>query len=276
MVPESGALTPPSIESLKAVSSYSFKAKRTAAMVASEVNRQLFPRSFSASRIVTFHAIDTEVVGDANGIYNMTSECFASHVLALDEARRCHTGLSLLPFGTNPSEGVSITFDDGYATTLSIAAPLLVERAMPFHTFVSPGLVESGDSRYLSHQQLKELSQIPGATIGAHGYHHVPLSSLPPQRRLADLYAAKNWLEDVIQRPITTMSYPFGDTPEHIESVVREAGYSIAACSNWGFNDESSNRFMLKRIDCWNGDSVRTTTTKLLGYWNWISKRSLM
>ena len=170
---------------------------------------------------------------------------------------------------------ISITFDDGYATTLSIAAPLLVEHDMPFHVFVSPGLVESGDPRYLNRRQLKEISQVPGATIGAHGYHHVPLSSLSPLRQLEDLSAAKRWIEDVIQKPVTTMSYPFGDTPSNVQSVVRKSGYSIAACSIWGFNVENTDRFMLKRIDCWNGDSARTVTTKLLGYWNWISMRSL-
>jgi len=257
------------------VSSLSFGAKRTVAMLASEVYRRLIPRSFSAGRIATFHAIDTKVDGDVNGIYNMTSDCFASHVSAIEKARRHHIELSVVPFGTTVTEGVSITFDDGYATTLSIAAPLLVEHDMPFHVFVSPGLVESGDPRYLNRRQLKEISQVPGATIGAHGYHHVPLSSLSPLRQLEDLSAAKRWIEDVIQKPVTTMSYPFGDTPSNVQSVVRKSGYSIAACSIWGFNVENTDRFMLKRIDCWNGDSARTVTSKLLGYWNWISMRSL-
>jgi peptidoglycan/xylan/chitin deacetylase (PgdA/CDA1 family) len=256
------------------VSSLFFGAKRSVAVLAGEVNRCLIPRSFSAGRIAAFHAIDTQVDGDINGIYNMTSKCFKSHILAINEARQRHDELSLLQFGKNPSKGVSITFDDGYATTLSMAAPVLAKFGMPFHVFVSPGLVESGDPRFMDRRQLKELAQIPEVTIGTHGYHHVPLSSLPPLRQFQDLSAAKHWLEDIIQIPVTTMSYPFGDTPQDIQSVVRESGYSVAACSIWGFNDEQADRLMLKRIDFWNGDAPRIAITKLLGYWNWIGNRS--
>lgn len=255
------------------MSSLLFKTKRSVAVLTSDINRRLIPRVFSGGRIATFHAIDTAVDGDTNGIYNMTAKNFTSHVAALDEARQHHAELALLPFGTNISEGVSITFDDGYVTTLSQAAPLLVKHAMPFHVFVSPALIESGDRRYLDTRQLKELAQTPGATIGAHGYHHVPLSSLPHLRQVEDLSAAKRWLEDIVQMPVTTMSYPFGDTPANIQSAVRVSGYTTAACSTWGFNDDKTDPLMLRRIDCWNGDSPRTAITKLLGYWNWTSNR---
>lgn len=251
-----------------------FRTKRSTATTASDIHRRIAPRTFSGGRVATFHAIETPVDGDANGIYNMSANNFASHVRALDEARQRYSYLSILKFGASVSEGVSITFDDGYATTLSYAMPLLVKHAMPFHVFVSPALVESGDPRYLDVHQLKELAQSPGVTIGAHGYHHVPLSSLSPRRQLEDLSAAKRWLEDLVQQPVTTLSYPFGDTPVNIRSAVQEAGYSLAACSIWGFNDQETDLLMLRRIDCWNGDSQRTTVTKLLGYWNWIGKGS--
>jgi peptidoglycan/xylan/chitin deacetylase (PgdA/CDA1 family) len=61
-------------------------------------------------------------------------------------------------------------------------------------------------------------------TIGAHGYRHVPLSTIPENARIQELTDARNWLEDVIQLPVSTMSYPFGDTPFDIANALKVAG----------------------------------------------------
>lgn len=221
-------------------------------------------------RIMTFHAIDTPVDGDTNNIYNMTRQTFLRHIQALREIIDFVPALHVAPINDRTNSSISITFDDGYATMLTIAAPLLAESLLPFHVYVSPALIESGDQRYLSRAQLIDLAQIPGVTIGAHSYQHLPLSSFAPEHRVRELSRARVWLEDVLQTPVTTMSYPFGDTPENITEAVRKAGYTSAACSVWGFNDSSTNPLLLRRLDFWQGDSKHTVKAKLLGHWNWI------
>jgi peptidoglycan/xylan/chitin deacetylase (PgdA/CDA1 family) len=259
---------------MELVSSLIFTAKRSVATCLSTFLRLAVRQSTDAGRIATFHAIETPVDGDVNGIYNMSMSTFSSHIRAIREFLHVNEGLSVAQFGEYLSKSVSITFDDGYSSTLTRAAPLLIEHSLPCHVFVSPSLIQSSDRRYLDLAQLRDLSQLPGFTIGAHGYHHVPLTSIPPSERLSQLSSARKWIEDTIQKSVDSMSYPFGDTPTGIQAMVRQAGYTVAACSKWGFNYDHTDRLMLRRIDFWDGDSKYTATAKLLGHWNWMSRKS--
>lgn len=254
--------------SVRAVPTATFRAKRLVAGGVASLRRVLRRPCDAGNRIVTFHAIDTEVDGDTNRIYDMTKHTFADHVRVLHELTTGSNGARITTIGIVDDRTVTVTFDDGYASTLTIAAPLLAARGMPFCVFVTPMLVDSPDRRYLDRGQLLELSRIPGVTIGAHGFRHVPLSGLSRNERRRNLTDARSWLEDAIQREVRSMSYPFGDTPEGIADDAREAGYELAACSVWGFNDGSTDAMMLRRIDLWAGDSGRTVVSKVEGHWN--------
>lgn len=53
-------------------------------------------------------------------------------------------GVRRLQDGSLPVRAVCITFDDGYANNLEIAAPILKERSLPATIFVSTGFIEGG------------------------------------------------------------------------------------------------------------------------------------
>lgn len=254
--------------SVRAVPTASFRAKHLVASGVATCRRILQRPCETGNRIVTFHAIDTKVDGDSYGIYDMDASTFTDHVRALSELTTEQVGMRVVPVGNTDDRTVAITFDDGYASTLTIAAPQLVSHAMPFCVYVTPMLVDSDDRRYLDRRQLFELSRTPGVTIGAHGYRHVPLSELSRDERKRNLKDARSWLEDITQRDVRSMSYPFGDTPSGIREDATDAGYELAACSVWGFNDCATDKMMLRRIDLWAGDSGRTVTSKIVGYWN--------
>ena len=74
------------------------------------------------------------------------------------------------------SDGVSVTFDDGYANNLTIAAPILERLNIPFTVFATVDYIQNNNDLYLSKTELKELAGLNCATIGSHCVTHSRLT----------------------------------------------------------------------------------------------------
>jgi peptidoglycan/xylan/chitin deacetylase (PgdA/CDA1 family) len=212
---------------------------------------------------------NTTVDGDTLGIYSMTLAQFSAQIDAI-QAMSATNGIAITPFGSTKNDSLSITLDDGYTDALTVIAPLLCARKIPFHVFMSSARMNGTDRKYLSPAQLVELANMPGVTIGAHGATHRSLTSLSTSELAAELQASKVDLEAVLQKPVTTMSYPYGHVDESVRKAAHNAGFTFAATSKWGFNESASDPLLQRRIDMWSGDSKRTVENKILGHWNWF------
>ena len=199
----------------------------------------------------------------------MTLAQFTAQIDAI-QAVCASTGISIDAFGSAKNDSLSITFDDGYTDALTVIAPLLCARQIPFHVFVSSARMNGTDRKYLSPAQVVELSNMPGVSIGAHGATHRSLTSLSSSELAAELQASKVNLEAVLQKPVITMSYPYGHVDESVRKAAHDAGFTFAATSKWGFNEASSDPLLQRRIDMWSGDNKRTVENKILGHWNWF------
>lgn len=224
-------------------------------------------------RILMYHSIGSHVPGDLTELYSLSREQFKSH-LAFLRTRQSNPQLSVHPLTDLSETGVSFTFDDGYRDNLEIAAPLLLEHGFSFHVFVNPGFIKSGELRYLSIQSLRELAELPGVTIGAHGYSHRKLTECTRSELDYELDASKKWIEDVIGKEVTTMAYPHGAVNPEIMRATADFGYTVAASSKFGIVTPSSDRLSLERTDIWSTDTDRTFRSKLHGNWDWMNKRT--
>ena len=213
----------------------------------------------------------TTVDGDVLGIYSMTLAQFARQIDVLQTISTAKS-ISIASFGSVQRNTLSITFDDGYTDALTVIAPLLCAKQIPFHVFVSAARMNGTDRKYLSPTQVIELSNMPGVTIGAHGATHRSLTSLSPADLASELQASKVDLEAVLQKPVTTMSYPYGHVDKSVRHAAQDSGFSFAATSKWGFNHASSDPLLQRRIDMWSGDSRRAVENKVLGHWNWFGR----
>lgn len=220
-------------------------------------------------RILMYHSVAADSIADRLDIYSISQGRFTDHLNYLSE-HRADGDLVVRPFSEIDEIGVAITFDDGYSDNLEIVAPLLIERGFPFHVFVNPGFLVSGDRRYLNQSSLCELARLPGVTIGAHGYSHRKLTECSPTELDAELDSSKKWLEDTIGQKVTSMAYPHGALNDIVKSAVQEAGFELAACSRFGLASANSNRFALERTDIWSSDNVRIFGSKLRGNWDWM------
>ncbi len=220
-------------------------------------------------RILLYHSVAADSAAARSDIYSISRSRFADHLDYLSE-HRADDDLAVRPFFEIDEIGVAITFDDGYRDNLEVAAPLLIERGFPFHVFVNPSFLLSGDSRYLNQTSLCELARLPGATIGAHGYSHKKLTECSPTELGGELVSSKKWLEDTIGKEITSMAYPHGALNNNVKSSVQKAGFELAACSRFGLVGAYSDRFALERTDIWSSDNARVFRSKVRGDWDWM------
>jgi len=169
--------------------------------------------------------------------------------------RRVRAG-SALGFG-------AITFDDGLAQVTSEALPELTERGMQCTFYIATAWLGGRhphlpEERVLTHDELRGLAG-DGVEIGAHSVDHLRLPELTPGAAREQLERSRRELEEIVDRPVQSMAYPFGQYDERTVAAARSAGYETACgCSGPGpwaalslprepiFGATSDRRFRLK------------------------------
>lgn len=89
----------------------------------------------------------------------------------------------------------------------------------------------------MSWEQVKELSQEPLATIGAHTVNHFPLSSLSREELEKEISLSKKIIESHIDKKVEHFGYPFGtrnDSGEREFLTVLEQGFRTATTTRSG------------------------------------------
>lgn len=220
-------------------------------------------------RVLMYHEVGATPGG--RSIYAMDRGRFAAHADWL--AARVAAGWAARRAEDPVAAGVAITFDDGYADALEVAAPLLAARRLPFTVFVTMGHVESGDRRYLSEAGLRELAAA-GATVGSHGRTHAPLTSCDDAALDGELRGSREWLESVLGRTVGTLSYPHGAVDGRVRDAAARAGYAVGYTSRFGAVPVGGDPLARPRVDVWARDRVGTLGAKLAGRWDWMAARS--
>jgi peptidoglycan/xylan/chitin deacetylase (PgdA/CDA1 family) len=85
--------------------------------------------------------------------------------------------------GQLPQRAAVLTFDDGYADTATIVAPLLQRYRARATFFVNAGTI--GLRGHVTYRALRAM-QAAGNEIGAHGMHHLDLATLDRQDQLRE------------------------------------------------------------------------------------------
>lgn len=149
-------------------------------------------------------------------------------VVTLDETLRSAASRSL----------VAITFDDGFRDNLTVALPLLERFQLPMTLFVAAGFV--GRDEYLSESELREISQHPLVTIGAHGLWHRHFNRLTRDDARFELIESRRLLAGITGAAVDLLAWPYGECNAELESLSAECGYR-ASWSVWkGTNSQHS------------------------------------
>ncbi len=146
-----------------------------------------------------------------------------------------------------PDRTVAITIDDAYASTYKIAWPRLKKAGFPFTVFVATRSVDIGAARYMSWDQLREMSAA-GVTIGHHTKSHLHMTKAPAAKIRAEFAAARRRYERELGLSPTLFAYPYGEMSVAARQLVVAAGFEGAFGQHSGVAHGADDRFFLPRF----------------------------
>jgi peptidoglycan/xylan/chitin deacetylase (PgdA/CDA1 family) len=171
--------------------------------------------------------------------------------------------------GVSTSEGIArlrnstsrgyvvLTFDDGYADTLTTAAPLIKRYGFGATCYVVSGAVGTynrWDADYLRERKplmsREQLDQwlAAGLEVGSHSLSHQRLHELPQDVARYEISESRTALRSMLGVAIEHFAYPFGHSTAGIVELVRRAGYSSAVTVLPGVARASDDQLRLPRI----------------------------
>lgn len=160
--------------------------------------------------------------------------------------------------GRWPRRSFLVTIDDGYVSTLDVAAPLLAGMGVPAILFALPGRVGGRsewaagmpDEPLLDTDGLRALPGF-GVTVSCHGWDHRRMVDLDDTELRVQTTQAQEDLADLTGIVPSLFAYPFGEHDQAARRAVATAGFEAAFAVYHALD-----RFTLPRVSVDRGDSM--------------------
>jgi peptidoglycan/xylan/chitin deacetylase (PgdA/CDA1 family) len=144
--------------------------------------------------------------------------------------------------GQVPERAVVITFDDGWASTSSIALPILQKYGYKATLFVTMRLIGT-DKKALTWKQVKALEDSGVIDVQCHTRTHPNLAD-PEERDLKgyldflndEMIASRDVLKKQVGKSCRYLAYPYGATNHLVVALAQKAGYRAAFTVDRGAN----------------------------------------
>jgi peptidoglycan/xylan/chitin deacetylase (PgdA/CDA1 family) len=195
-------------------------------------------------------------------------ELFCSHMDAVVASRRVPVSISQLADGLRgrtrlPERSVAITFDDGFENNLR-AIEALATRGLTATLYLTTGT--SGSAQLLTPRQIETLARSTDyVEIGAHSVSHPYLDELEPMEVWAEVTHSKQYLEQLLGRPIRSFAYPYGAYSGLVREVVVAAGFQSAAAVKNALSHSADDPFAIARWTVGRGTTVQKLDEVLRG-----------
>lgn len=229
-------------------------------------------------RIVLFyHAVGSGPNAISQQLFQSQMAWLAEHadVLALDDL--------LAGAGSKPIR-ISIGFDDGYASVVDYAEPILRVLNMPATVYINTGWIGDAVRRAsdpaLGHypgEQFMSWKDVHGLvqrrwTIGSHGVEHFDLTAVDAESLAAELGASKRTIEERLNMACHHFAYTWGRFNKTVQRAAANAGYRTAASALHGPLASKNALFALPRIDIQKTYSLDDFQAIVLGHWDFLGK----
>lgn len=192
--------------------------------------------------VLCYHALSATWPAELS----VTPDALARQLEMLAKRGYVGTTFSAAALGRAPGrKAVAITFDDGYASTLRLAAPILERFGMPGTVFVPTDHIGGGPMQWPGieqwvgtehEQELQPLSwdevrTLAGAgwEVGSHTRSHPRLPEVEDEQLSDELAGSRNTCEEMLDMPCRSIAYPYGDHDSRVVAATGAAGYAAAA-----------------------------------------------
>jgi len=183
--------------------------------------------------VLCYHAVARERFAGMAREMVVLAEELADEVRTLQALGRRFVPASAL-IGDPPDDAAALTFDDGWADALTIAAPLLHELGVPATFYICPGLFGNSEAngysplgRVLTRDEAIELHAL-GFELGAHSLTHPDLVEADDGTLTDQLVGSRRAVAELTGEPCRTFAYPFGLHDARVRAATQAAGFELA------------------------------------------------
>lgn len=97
-------------------------------------------------------------------------------------------------------------------------------------------------------QQIRELALSPYSTIGSHGYYHNDLARINIDDVQQEMIRSKQYLENITDRPVNSLAFPYGSYNGDVIRAAKGAGYSQLLCMEFHSPHDQNDPAMRERF----------------------------
>jgi peptidoglycan/xylan/chitin deacetylase (PgdA/CDA1 family) len=120
-------------------------------------------------------------------------------------------------------------------------------------------------NRAMTPDEIIEIVRSGLIDIGSHSVTHPILAKIPVSAQRVEVQESKSTLERIVNRPLTSFSYPNGSSSQEVHSIVQGAGYLYACGSYKDVASRNSDPYQLPRI--WIPDVSGDRFSSMLKKW---------
>lgn len=157
-----------------------------------------------------------------------------------------------------PEKAIVFTFDDGFETCYTQAAPILVEHGFTATIFLVSGycgMINDWPGQptaiprwpLMSWEQIRAMDRM-GFEFGAHTHHHARLDLMNEIELESEIIQSKTQIEDQLGHSVETFCYPYGRYSLRVKEMVQE-NFRSACSTRLGLASLASNPYEIERIE---------------------------
>lgn len=165
-----------------------------------------------------------------------------------------------------PEKPVIITFDDGFRSVYTYAAPILAEYGFQAVLYLAPKYIDEAHSYYMSWEQIRDLCSRDLAEVGAHTHSHIDVRSVSAQQLEQELSACDSSIAANLGIKPGSFCFPYGTFHRSSVRTLRSHGYPYLVASWFGRTPvKKASKRLVQRIGISDTDSMEMFVRKVTG-----------